>query len=74
MPATTGGGRDTGVHIRGDIIVSNPVDATADEVVQAIGTKLGWRLTNRTDSSAPHDGHQHVGRDVGRGVHGEDGR
>ena len=29
--------------------VVNPVDATADEVVSAIGAKLGWLLTTRSE-------------------------
>ena len=30
-------------------VVSNPVDATADETVDAINAKLGWKLTTRKD-------------------------
>lgn len=32
-----------------DVIVPTAVDATADEVVDAIGAKLGWKLTTRKD-------------------------
>lgn len=39
---------NAGVHI-GSVSVVNPVDATADEVVGAIGAKLGWVLTTRNE-------------------------
>lgn len=45
LAAVGGGG---GVRIE-NVNVENPVDATADEVVAAIGAKLGWRLTTRNE-------------------------
>jgi len=46
--ALAGSARGAGVTI-GTVAVENPVDATADEVVDAIGSKLGWKLTTRND-------------------------
>lgn len=42
------GGGGAGVEI-GRLEVVNPVDATADETVDAINAKLGWMLTTRND-------------------------
>jgi hypothetical protein len=41
-------GRGDGPLI-GHLEVPTAVDATADEVVDAIGVKLGWKLTTRKD-------------------------
>ena len=44
--AGMGGGSGTTIE---RLEVSNPVDATADETVDAINAKLGWKLTTRKD-------------------------
>lgn len=48
VAALAGAGRGGGVTIE-RLEVPTAVDATADEVVDAIGAKLGWKLTTRND-------------------------
>jgi TP901 family phage tail tape measure protein len=48
MIADAAGGRRGGFTIE-HLEVPTAVDATADEVVDAIGAKLGWKLTTRRD-------------------------